>query len=141
MIRKTYQISEEEIEIINRVRERKKFLENDSATIRYIITQYGKMKELEDTVRLIKKNEIIQKNMEEMLECMYDALNTMLVVSGQEVCYPASYVESPVYTKSREYKKEILAKVKQKKDDRDKDYRIYKREKSAWEIQEADKRG
>lgn len=116
MIRKVFQLSEKEIQIIEEVRQQS-FLENDSATLRYIIEQYSNMKDIRNSIeRQMKISLAIQRDSEDMLKRLLDAINTLLIENNLEICFPASYMESPVLTKSREYEKNNLAHLKQQKD-------------------------
>ena len=114
--RKTYQITDQNIALIEAVKKEHPELKSDSGAMRFILTEYERGRRrntVEDEMRLIR---MVQKEMEDKVNRLYDAVNTILIKNKEEVCFPASYTESPVYKKSREYQKEMLAALKQRKD-------------------------
>lgn len=128
MERKTYQITDQNIALIEAVKKEYPELKSDSAAMRFILTEYErgrKRNTAEEEVKLIR---IVQKDMEDKINRLYDAVNTILIKNKEDVCFPASYTESPVYKKSRDYQKEMLAELKQRKDYRERKTR--KRERS-----------
>ena len=128
MERKTYQITDQNIALIEAVKKEHPELKSDSAAMRFILTEYEREQKRNTTEAEIKLIRIIQKEMEDKVNRLYDAVNTILIKNKEEVCFPASYTESPVYKKSREYQKEMLAALKQRKDYRERKTR--KRERS-----------
>ena len=128
MERKTYQITDQNIALIEAVKKEHPELKSDSAAMRFILTEYEREQKRNTTEAEIKLIRIIQKEMEDKVNRLYDAVNTILIKNKEEVCFPASYTESPVYKKSREYQKEMLAASKQRKDYRERKTR--KRERS-----------
>ncbi len=119
MERKTYQITDQNIALIEAVKKEHPELKSDSGAMRFILTEYERGRRrntVEDEMRLIR---MVQKEMEDKVNRLYDAVNTILIKNKEEVCFPASYTESPVYKKSREYQKEMLAALKQRKDYRE----------------------
>lgn len=116
MVKKIYVLTENEIRIINTTKSQNGFLANDSAAVRYIISEYEKMKEKEAVKASPGVLLAIQRDSEEKLNRLMDAANTLLVMNKIETCIPANYMESPVFIKSREYEKERKAQLKQKKD-------------------------
>lgn len=119
MERKTYQITDQNIALIEAVKKEHPELKSDSAAMRFILTEYEREQKRNTTEAEIKLIRIIQKEMEDKVNRLYDAVNTILIKNKEEVCFPASYMESPVYEKSREYQKEMLAALKQRKDYRE----------------------
>lgn len=120
MIKKIFVLSQKEIETIEETKNQNGFLSNDSAVIRYIISEYANMKKKEIEEISQKVLLAIQRDSEEKLNRLLDTANTILVLNKIETCIPASYMESPVITKSREYEKERKGQLKQKKDYRNK---------------------
>lgn len=123
-MRKHFIVSEKEIKILEDIKKENDFLENDSAALRYIFSEYERLKNIEK--KLVAQNEVVTKeirtiktinqSIESISEIMLDAVNTILISNDQSVCYPVSYIESPVVTKSKQYKKDKLADLKQQKD-------------------------
>ncbi len=116
MVRKTYHMDENTLEILRRVRSENPELENDSAALRYIVADYEKLKTGKQAGKDMKAALVIGRSNEEKLDIILDVLNSFLVATGQETCVPAAYMESPVITKSREYRKDKVAHLKQRKD-------------------------
>lgn len=124
MMRKNFTISEAEVAILKQIQTENSFLENDSATLRFVLSEYVKLKKMEETVMQenqemlseLKILKSIMKSIENENDCFFDAINTMLIESGSQICYPVTYMESPVITKSKQYRKEKFAELKQKKD-------------------------
>lgn len=89
-------------------------IENNSERLEELTTD---MKHVHNSIeRQLKISLAIQRDSEEMLKRLLDAINTVLIENNLEICFPASYMESPVLTKSREYEKNNLAHLKQQKD-------------------------
>ena len=116
MERKTYQITDQNIALIEAVKKEHPELKSDSAAMRFILTEYERERKRNTTEAEMRLIRIVQKEMEDKVNRLYDAVNTILIKNKEEVCFPASYTESPVYKKSREYQKEMLAALKQRKD-------------------------
>ncbi len=116
MVRKTYHMDENTLEILQHIRSEKPELENDSAALRYIVAEYQKLKSGKQAEKDMKAALVIGRSNEEKLDIILDVLNSLLVAAGQETCVPATYMESPVITKSREYRKDRIAHLKQRKD-------------------------
>lgn len=124
MMRKNFTISEAEVIILKQIQTENSFLENDSAALRFALSEYVKLKKMEETVMQenqemlseLKILKSIMKSIESENDCFFDAINTMLIEAGTQICYPVAYMESPVITKSKQYRKEKLAELKQKKD-------------------------
>ena len=74
---------------------------------------YGNIVKTEKTVNGISM-EVFRK-MEEMQELTLDILNTILIDSRFDVCYPVSEEESEVLIKLKDHRKKKLANLKQKK--------------------------
>ena len=119
MERKTYQITDQNIAFIEAVKKEHPELKSDSAAMRFILTEYERERKRNTTEAEMRLIRIVQKEMEDKVNRLYDAVNTILIKNKEEVCFPASYRESPVYKKSREYQKEMLAALKQRKDYRE----------------------
>lgn len=115
MVKKIYVLSEKETGIIDETRKQKGFLTNDSAAVRYIISEYERLKE-QEAKRNMEILLAIQRDSEEKLDLLLDAANTFLVMSKTDTCIPVSYMESPCFAKSRDYQKERKGKLKQEKD-------------------------
>ena len=113
MERKTYQITDQNIALIEAVKKEHPELKSDSAAMRFILTEYERERKRNTTEAEMRLIRIVQKEMEDKVNRLYDAVNTILIKNKEEVCFPASYMESPVYKKSREYQKEMLAALKQ----------------------------
>ena len=112
---KPFRLEEEDEKIIQKVQE-EQGLKSEAAALRHILRQYSKN---EKTVNGISM-EVFRK-MEEMQELTLDILNTILIDSRFDVCYPVSEEESEVLIKLNIYnKKKKLANLKQKKDYKDK---------------------
>ncbi len=121
--RKTYQITDQNIALIEAVKKEHPELKSDSAAMRFILTEYERERKRNTTEAEMRLIRIVQKEMEDKVNRLYDAVNTILIKNKEEVCFPASYMESPVYKKSREYQKEMLAALKQRKDYRERKIR------------------
>lgn len=119
MERKTYQITDQNIALIEAVKKEHPELKSDSAAMRFILTEYERERKRNTTEAEMRLIRIVQKEMEDKVNRLYDAVNTILIKNKEEVCFPASYMESPVYKKSREYQKKMLAALKQRKDYRE----------------------
>lgn len=115
-MKKHFVITENEQKIIDSTLERNYFLENQSAALRYIIQEYETLRVRQEHERETKIILAIVKCIEDISREMLDAINTMLIVNEQEICYPVDYYESKVLKKSREYAKSKKAHLKQKKD-------------------------
>ena len=107
---KPFRLEEEDEKIIQKVQE-EQGLKSEAAALRYILRQYSKN---EKTVNGISM-EVFRK-MEEMQELTLDILNTILIDSRFDVCYPVSEEESEVLIKLKDHRKKKLANLKQKKD-------------------------
>ena len=103
MIKKNYRMSEEDLEIIQQVKEQHGF-RSDSEALRYIVRSHA-AKNQEENRKLLS----ILRKMEEKIDIMFDIENTKLIQRGAEVLYPVSMLESTV-------RKENLAHKKQKVD-------------------------
>ena len=103
MERKTYQITDQNIALIEAVKKEHPELKSDSAAMRFILTEYERERKRNTTEAEMRLIRIVQKEMEDKVNRLYDAVNTILIKNKEEVCFPASYMESPVYKKSREY--------------------------------------
>ena len=124
MVKKLFSLLEADLELLEEVKEQNTFLENDSDTLRYILKHYQE---------LVVENEELRRasfgsaNIESVVLEMLDGLNTLLIANELESCCLADRYESPVLTKSREYHKQKLAKMKQRKDHKQKKYGRYER--------------
>lgn len=124
MVKKLFSLSEAELDLLKVVKGQNTFLENDSDTLRYILKQYQE---------LVAENEELRRaasgssNVESVVLEMLDGVNTLLIANELEICCLVDRYESPVLTKSREYHKQKLAKMKQRKDHKQKKYGRYER--------------
>ena len=124
MVKKLFSLSEAELDLLKVVKGQNTFLENDSDTLRYILKQYQE---------LVAENEELRRaasgssNVESVVLEMLDGVNTLLIANELETCCLVDRYESPVFTKSREYHKQKLAKMKQRKDHKQKKYGRYER--------------
>ena len=124
MVKKLFSLSEADLELLKEVKEQNTFLENDSDTLRYILKHYQE---------LVVENEELRRassgsaNIESVVLEMLDGLNTLLIANELESCCLADRYESQVLTKSREYHKQKLEKMKQRKDHKQKKYGRYER--------------
>ena len=124
MVKKLFSLSEAELDLLKVVKGQNTFLENDSDTLRYILKQYQE---------LVAENEELRRaasgssNVESVVLEMLDGVNTLLIAKELETCCLVDRYESPVLTKSREYHKQKLAKMKQRKDHKQKKYGRYER--------------
>lgn len=124
MVKKLFSLSEAELDLLKVVKGQNTFLENDSDTLRYILKQYQE---------LVAENEELRRaasgssNVESVVLEMLDGVNTLLIANELETCCLVDRYESPVLTKSREYHKQKLAKMKQRKDHKQKKYGRYER--------------
>lgn len=114
MIRKTYQLKEESLKIIEKVKKNYQF-SSDSEALRYIISVYEN-EEIQQLLSEQKQAKKIIRQTEDKIDIMYDALNTILIQSNIETCIEAEYLESAVYKRSKACKKNRVEKLKQKKD-------------------------
>lgn len=110
MIQKPFRFDESDLEIIGNVRIQQGF-GSEAEALRYIVRNYHKEQRREDGTILT-----ILKDLECNQSLLLDAVNTILIQNGIEVCQPLCLRESPVFTKSKEYKKDRLAHLKEKKD-------------------------
>ena len=115
-MKKLYELDPEHIEILDKLMKRKGF-KREVQALRYILTEFDqqelRVKELSFQMDLNVK---ILKDMEKKIDVLYDAVNTVLIDSGITICKPVDIMESDVYRTSTEYRKERLAKLKQRKD-------------------------
>lgn len=110
MIQKLFRLEENDIDVIEEVRKQQGF-RSEAEALRYIIRRYHKERQRE-----AGRIDAILRSIEEQEELILDAFNTVLIEKGIEICQPVSLRESPVFTKSREYRKERLANLKEKRD-------------------------
>lgn len=111
-------ISENNEKILREIRILDSSLLNDSEALGVVFAEYIKCREYKDIERDLKISLAIQKDLEKKINRLMDAVNTILINSNIEECIPAAYMESSVFKKSRKYEKEVLAKIKQRKDNR-----------------------
>lgn len=116
MVKKIFSLSEEDIQEIESVQNKFSFLENNSAALRYIISEYIRLKTIEEREQEQRITLAVIRKLEDKLNRLRDAMNTVLIINNIDICIPADYQESPVLTKSREYEKEKIAHLKQNKD-------------------------
>ena len=114
MIQKPFRLEESDIKILNEVKEEHGF-SSEAEALRFIIRKYN-----EEQRRENGRREAVLKAIEENQDLLIDALNTILIENSIEICQPVSLRESPVFIKSREYRKERLAHLKEKKDHQNK---------------------
>ena len=110
MIKKNYRMSEEDLEIIQQIKEKHGF-NSDSETLRYIVRNHI-VQNQEENSRMIS----ILRQMEEKIDILFDIENTKLIQREAEVLYPVSMLESEVVKKASALRKENLAHKKQKAD-------------------------
>lgn len=110
MIKKNYRMSEEDLEIIQQVKEQHGF-HSDSEALRYIVRSHAAQNQ-EENSKLLS----VLRKMEEKIDIMFDIENTKLIQRGAEVLYPVSMLESTVVKKASALRKENLAHKKQKVD-------------------------
>lgn len=110
MIQKPFRLEESDIEIINEIKKMHGF-RSEAEALRYIIRSYSK-----ELQRKNGKIEAIFRNIEEKEDMILDALNTILIENGIEICQPLSLRESAVFVKSREYRKVRLSNLKERRD-------------------------
>ena len=122
MVKKLFSLSEADLELLKDVKGQNTFLENDSDTLRYILKHYQELEEENEELRRVTSG---SANIESVVLEMLDGLNTLLIANELEICCLADRYESPVLTKSREYHKQKLAKMKQRKDHKQKKYGRY----------------
>lgn len=122
MVKKLFSLSEADLELLKDVKGQNTFLENDSDTLRYILKHYQELEEENEELRRVTFG---SANIESVVLEMLDGLNTLLIANELETCCLADRYESPVLTKSREYHKQKLAKMKQRKDHKQKKYGRY----------------
>ena len=122
MVKKLFSLSEADLELLKDVKGQNTFLENDSDTLRYILKHYQELEEENEELRRVTSG---SANIESVVLEMLDGLNTLLIANELETCCLADRYESPVLTKSREYHKQKLAKMKQRKDHKQKKYGRY----------------
>lgn len=116
MMNKLFCITEENVNYLKRIQEEYPHIKSDSAALRFLFTDYERLLRQTEDLQKVKMMLSIQKEMEKKINRIYDSINTMLITNSVDTCIPASYMESQVYTKSREYEKEKLAQLKQEKD-------------------------
>ena len=112
MRKKLFSISEEDLLLLSQIKGERN-LNNDSETLRFVLHDYQKMVEEKREHNI---SNAILCSIESMERRILDGMNTLLILQGAEECFPAEYMESPVFTKSREYEKKMIANEKQKKD-------------------------
>lgn len=122
MVKKLFSLSEADLELLKDVKGQNTFLENDSDTLRYILKHYQELEKENEELRRVTSG---SANIESVVLEMLDGLNTLLIANELETCCLADRYESPVLTKSREYHKQKLAKMKQRKDHKQKKYGRY----------------
>lgn len=110
MIQKMFRMEESDIDIIEEVKVQLGF-RSEAEALRYMIRSYGK-EQRKETGRI----DAMLRSIEENEEMILDALNTILIEKGIGVCQPVCLRESTVFTKSKEYRKERLANLKEKSD-------------------------
>lgn len=118
MIKKEFLLEEEDIKILQRVKEENHFRSEGQAA-RYMIQEYQKNAAKNDPRDIKQQLNLliaIVRDIETDSGQVKDAINTILVKSEIEACIPVGLLESPVLAGSREYKKKRLGKLKQKKD-------------------------
>lgn len=128
-MKKIFDLSEEEVALLDKVKEEKKLI-SQVAALRYILKSY---EEKEDKRKLIEEAisvyETEVKGFHDRLKwsttmaerntiMILDVLNTMLFHEGIENCILVEDIENPVVARSREIMKKKLAHFKQQKDNR-----------------------
>ena len=116
---KHFRFYDEEIEIINSVMRDEK-IKSESAALRFIIQSYNKDQNAMNH-RSSKENAIqlkILREQEDKLDILLDAVNTILQTGNLQSknCVPLDVLEASLITESKEYKKNRLTELKQKKD-------------------------
>lgn len=120
MIKKLYSVRQEHLDIVQQV-QKENHLASESQAVRHIIESHVSMRE--QVLALCNRTEKMMLKLdwiEEKIDVLYDAVNTILVDREIEVCKPADLLESGVFKMSREYKKGKIADQKQRKDYRNK---------------------
>lgn len=133
MTPKKYVLDQEQLDLIQKVKEEKN-LKNDSATLRYIITQYAAFLQEEDRERLLIERMLnayhekyyalferlkwASQTSEMNSTIILDAMNTFLISEDINEAILTNAVEAPVVNISKTAYKERIAYFKQKKDDR-----------------------
>lgn len=130
---KYYEISDENVDFIKRIKAEKNFTSEKTA-INYIIDGFrnhyrGSENTYQDELAaaiINKFNEQYGQSMtrllssmiksEEMLQTVQDAMNTMLMREGIETCVLTDVMPSPVIERSKEYYKHRLSEAKQRRD-------------------------
>ena len=110
MVIKPFRLEEKDIEIIQKVKE-EHGLKSEAEAVRFILREYDKK---EKSINGISMK--MFRSIEEMQELTLDILNTVLVDSRLDVCYPVSEEESEVLAQLKECRKKRLANLKQRKD-------------------------
>ena len=124
ILRKTYGLPEEILEIISRVREERN-IKSDTEALIHIITEFKNQRELASIIA----DEIEERNsgwMEQVRwdtktagynsQILMDAINTILYEMDYQVCYYADEVQSTVIEKSVNHLQRKIEKRKQRKD-------------------------
>lgn len=109
-------MTEEDVNYIRDLQEIHPQLGNDSATVRFLISEYQKMKAKQEKENREKINTTILKSVDSNLRVLMDVANTMLIEEKLEYCIPIRHQESPVVAMARDSEKEFLANLKQQKD-------------------------
>lgn len=119
-MKKIFDLSEEEVALLDKVKEEKKLI-SQVAALRYILKSY---EEKEDKRKLIEEAisvyETEMKGFHERLKwsttmserntiMLLDAVNTILFSQGVDNCIPIEDIEHPVLARSREILKKKLA--------------------------------
>jgi len=108
MVIKPFRLEEKDIEIIQKVKE-EHGLKSEAEAVRFILREYDKK---EKSINGISMK--MFRSIEEMQELTLDILNTVLVDSRLDVCYPVSEEESEVLAQLKECRKKRLANLKQR---------------------------
>ena len=87
MERKTYQITDQNIALIEAVKKEHPELKSDSAAMRFILTEYERERKRNTTEAEMRLIRIVQKEMEDKVNRLYDAVNTILIKNKEEVCF------------------------------------------------------
>lgn len=133
MMTKKYVLDQEQLDLIQKVKEEKN-IKNDSATLRYIIMQYAAFLQEDDREqmfinRLMNAYHAKYYAMFERLKwacqtsemnstILLDAINTLLISEDIDETILTGVAEAPIVNMSRTAYKEKIAYFKQKKDDR-----------------------
>lgn len=130
-MRKLFDLSDTEIELLNKVKQERD-LGSEVAALRYILRRY---QEQQDQMTLIREAisvyETEMKGFHDRIKwastvsernttMLLDVANTIMFQQGIEDCIPVDDIESPVLARSREILKKKLAHFKQQKDNRKK---------------------